>query len=161
MLATGRPIEPPRPSVTRRLVDHTVVSVGPYRSHTSPATPSRRAASGPGSASPVLITRGTPCARAGSRPSRTDGVAWTVCSAPLRISSCARSTPAAEASTTVPPVTSGPKISTIAMSNDTDVRNRNRAPGVSPGRSRTSPSRLTSPRCGTTTPLARPVEPEV
>ncbi len=59
--------------------------------------------------------------------------------------------------TTVPPASSGPKISSAAMSNESEVSSSIRSAEVKPR----PVTRFTTPRCGTITPLGVPVEPEV
>ncbi len=65
------------------------------------------------------------------------------------------------ARTSSAPVSSGTKISRLEMSKPKVVTDRKRSPGPMPNRSPMSCTRLTSASCGTTTPLGRPVEPEV
>jgi hypothetical protein len=63
--------------------------------------------------------------------------------------------------TSVPPLSSAITISHTDMSNDSEASCSTRSPGPTPNISRSIAATGPTPRCGTTTPLGRPVEPEV
>jgi hypothetical protein len=56
---------------------------------------------------------------------------------------------------------SGPRSSSTAMSKATVVTESTTSSDCSPGRARIERRKLTTAPCGTSTPLGRPVEPEV
>ncbi len=68
---------------------------------------------------------------------------------------------AREATTTRAPTASGRSSSSAAMSKESVVTASRTSAGDRPGRARMECRKLTSARCGTTTPLGFPVDPEV
>ncbi len=80
-------------------------------------------------------------------------------------SSASRRLPSAatsrDASTMRAPTVNGRMISEMAMSNDSVVTASTTSSAVMPGSRCTLISRFTVARCGSTTPLGRPVEPDV
>jgi len=85
--------------------------------------------------------------------------------APDRIRSCASARPSAATSrldsTTRAPTVSGRNNSRPAMSKARGVIASSTAASDNPGASRIDTRKLVNARCGTATPLGRPVEPEV
>ncbi len=165
VLAIGAPIEI-GPSPTSATADQMVVSVGPYMFHSSTPPDRSRRASSAGSASPPAsaFSPGAPGQPASSSIRQVDGVAWTTL-APEAASSRDNCSPSAaaprSATTTRAPVTSGSSSSSSEMSKEWVVTASRVSPAVRPGRSRIERRKFASARCGTCTPLGRPVEPEV
>ena len=92
------------------------------------------------------------------------GVACTSV-APQASISRASATPSAavavSAMATVAPTVNGSSSSSTAMSNDRVVTAQMVSPAVMPGWCSMAPKKFTSARCGSSTPLGRPVEPDV
>ncbi len=147
-------------------MDHTVVSVGPYRFVTSGASSHSRAASPAGSASPPASTR-SPVSASGCWETSACHRVGVACmtEAPVLFSSAASRgtsiTWSLVARTTEAPDTSGAYSSRPAMSKAMVVTAASRSPGRKPNRSRMSWTKLVRLSRVTTTPLGRPVEPEV
>ena len=157
---------PPSPGTIRAQVDQTVVSVGPYRFHRATSRPSRRAARSGDSGSPPHSARnsGRGVQPASSSMCQVAGVACiSVACDPA--SSAASASPSSAcsrlASTTSAPTDSGRNSSSTEMSNEVVVTASRRSSASSPGARRMLSRKLTTAPLGTTTPLGRPVEPEV
>ncbi len=142
-------------------LEYVVVSEGPYRLYSRRACvcANNRSTSSRFKASPATFTTST----AGSRPldsSRALSAEGTVL---ISLTSCVPS-PKASTLTTMsmrPPVVSGAKHSNTERSKFNEVENKVLA-RLAGGKARAAQARkFTVFRCSTTTPLGRPVEPEV
>ena len=162
--ASGRPIggltAPASGSLT---VAQTVVSVGPYALSIRRPADQRSTSSG-GQASPAVMRVrpsgiGSPTGQAAS----TVGGRQTT-SMPAFATSSASGSPGARsasaASTRTAPVSSAVSSSQAAASKLNEANCSSRVPSPTPKRSCSAASAATA-RCGTSTPLGRPVEPEV
>jgi hypothetical protein len=164
VLATGRPMggRPP-PGTHAAVADQMVASVGPYRLKKR-RSGAQRSTSSAGHASPAVISvRNAGSSAGGSTASAEGGRVATVTSSSWRRRR--RSGPGARVSrvpsTSVAPAASAITISNTEASKLGEANWSTRSPASTP-RSRACPrATLASPRCGTSTPLGRPVEPEV
>ncbi len=143
-----------------------VVSVGPYRFHSSSQRSSSRSASSRDSASPPHSTlrRLSPFQPASINMRHVAGVACMIDGrhAVIRWMSLAGSpTSARLASSTRAPTINGRYSSSPQMSKDSVVTERTVSRSLQPGVSRIAHRKLVSARCGTSTPFGCPVEPEV
>ncbi len=169
MFQNGRPMSgvPVCSGERTEEVAQTVTSVGPYTLVTEAAVRARRSARAAGSASPPTRTlvraraRGAPSSR---RACHSDGVAcmtvgrWASTRAARAAGSRTVSRPAR---TTAAPLISGTWISRAAMSKETVVTATSPSPGLMASSWACMRRKLASAECGITTPLGRPVEPEV
>src|SRR5215510_12733737 len=166
VLSIPLPILTRSPAPTSHTLDHTVVSVGPYRFHTAPEPLFSRCANSQLNASPPHNTN---CPAALRQPASNSnrhvaGVACiTVTSHCCHFSSSARASPvsALAASNNRAPRLNGRNSSSAAMSNESEVTARKVCPAATVSRRPKLLSRLTTPRCGICTPFGAPVEPEV
>lgn len=150
-------------------VTSTAASVGPYRLCTSaPVTVTARAASSVGSASPLQMIRRSAVPRQGAGSCRQtwsiDGTKWASVTRSRRTSSARRigSWCAPGGATTITaPLISGRNSSHTDTSNPTGVLCSTRSCAPVAYSSRIHSSRLQIAPCETTTPLGRPVVPEV
>ena len=151
---------------TRSTVDQIVVSVGPYRFHSSPPPASSGAASSGGSASPPHSIRspGPPVQPASSSSRHVAGVACSTV-APAWVSRACSSFPSAAsvrlAISTRAPTVSGSHSSSPAISNDSVVTATTTSVAVSPGVVAMLARKFSTARCGTATPFGWPVDPDV
>ncbi len=147
-------------------VDQMVVSVGPYTFQVRPGSRTSCSARAGGRASPPTRTRSEPslCQPASTRRCQVAGVACMTV-APVSASSPASRRPSTACSLvttcTRAPLMSGAYSSRPAMSKVTGVTAARVSPGASPVSRAIARSRLTRLRWVTSTPLGRPVEPEV
>ena len=159
-MVTGAPLR------TRSAVDQIVVSVGPYTLVTSTARSARVSARVAGSASPPTRTR-SPCSAWGAVSASICHSVGVACmtvgrSAAMRSASAAGSrTVSGAASTTVAPARSGRYSSNAEMSKLTVVTASQESCGPIGTRSAISVRKFARLRCDTTTPLGRPVDPDV
>ncbi len=165
VLAIGRPIVTRSEVVTSAAVDQIVVSVGPYRFVTERAVAASVTARSDGSDSPPTSTR---------RPDRSTPASTSACHrlgvacitvAPDAFSRAPRTdgSPTASRSARIRPApfSRGRYISRPAMSNPTVVTAGSRSSAESWKRSCIEPRKLANAPSGITTPLGRPVDPEV
>jgi hypothetical protein len=170
---TGRPIGtgPVPPVAHRWYVTSTAASVGPYRlcsGTKSPRTrPNARTVSR-GRASPLQKTCRSPVQADAAGSARNtwsiDGTKWqtvTACSRMVRARYAGSLWPPGSATTSVAPSRSAQKNSHTDTSNPDGVFCSTRSPGESGYSCCIQRSRLSIAACDTTTPLGRPVEPEV
>ncbi|GAA3214906.1 hypothetical protein GCM10010532_041610 [Dactylosporangium siamense] len=152
--------------MTRSHDDHTVVSVGPYMFHSSPVRARIASARSAGSASPPLSAR-SPDAPAQPSSTSIRQVAGVACMtvARTRPSSAARAwgerAVARSAIAVRPPVTSGRNSSSQAMSKPAVVTASSVSCSPRPGSPAMETRKLVRFSWETTTPLGRPVEPDV
>ncbi|CAM3253236.1 hypothetical protein COSO111634_08395 [Corallococcus soli] len=168
VLASGLPNDtvPERSASTRCVEDHTVVSVGPYILSNTGTRARKRAASAPGSASPPTSSWPSPPSASSARGSSASARAYDGvhcrCVAACRSSVWASATGSRPtgASTTWKPRVHVQSSSSTEMSNEMLV-----TASQVPERGETCASiarkKFITVRCGTSTPLGRPVEPEV
>ena len=152
---------PPRSRMTRSSSRSArTCSTGSRRASTGRAASSWLSASPPHSA----LSPGVPVHPASRSICQVAGVACITVISPCPSRSrihTASTASCSSARTTVAPVISGRNSSRPAMSKDIVVTASSASSAPSPGRPRIDSRRLVSATCGTSTPLGRPVEPEV
>src|ERR1700738_3513035 len=153
-------------SVTSSTHDQIVDSVGPYIFQSEPVRDwmPRASSCGSDSAPQSALSPGLPRQPDASSICQVAGVACSTV-APLCSISFANATPSTAhdwfASTTRPPVTSGKKSSSPAMSKEIVVTATSTSFCENPGRSRIEVKKLTTERWQISTPFGLPVDPDV
>ncbi len=163
-LAIGRPIGTTSASGASGalIAAHTVVSVGPY-ALTMRRVPAQRAGRPGGHASPATVSVSSVAGSSSATASTLGGtVAWVMSQ---RRSAAPSATwggsPSAPGTTEAAPDSRAMHSSETAASKLSDAICRTRDSRVTANRSIWARARFPTPVCGTTTPLGRPVEPDV
>ncbi|GAA2371301.1 hypothetical protein GCM10009855_08260 [Gordonia cholesterolivorans] len=143
-------------------VHQTVVSVGPYR-FSMVRSGAQRATSSGGQASPATASTRRSSSPCGSAAASAAGVmqAWVTRFARRKSDSSTPPSSPAGATTIVDALPKAIIISNTEASKLGDANCSDREPGTSCMCARCSATRFASPRWVTTTPLGRPVDPEV
>ena len=163
MPRTGPPNDTGPPGTnTAETATATVASVGPYRLNiTRPGA--YAATTDAGTASAPHSNHRTDANAATGTVASTVGVrkACVICCCAISSASSAPPRTCAGATTTVAPAPNPSSSSSTAASKLGEAACNTRAAGPTANRCANSAAKLPRPRCGTTTPLGRPVVPEV